>query len=616
MSKLRQSIRESKFVITYGPGAILESPYGPRIIPLPDRGFFRPNKRNPEDFEIREPGRFEKVLRDILQTRLRYDVGSRKIRICRIPTSEETSGAGTLLLYKTKLFPGWALCTEHWILYDLRYGCPECKKSGVKFNKRPEEAIRFVLACPNGHLDDVDWPELVHHKNKGCPNRRYFEWKPGGKLSQIEIICPECGAKVNLGYAYYKMSHKCTGRYPEREDLDEAPYRPRNCNAEARIIQRQASNLRITEIISLFTVPPPATELHDLLSITPIRYALRAHRPKTEKEFKEILNNLQQVEDISESIIESIMKYEWKDIKAAIDDLTKPIPSTLSGLLEDEFDALLRASKEGYPPYNRALQAPVKFYVDYRSIREKVKGPMGHMFRVVPISRLHTIIVQVGYRRLNPHPERSRLVPVYFERDNDLWFIGTEFYGEGIFITLDENDGMLDLSGKSAKAWLQALEEQRSRLPEKRKYSSYLFRDPQFPIELHPAFVWWHTLSHLLIRALSIDSGYSAASIRERVYLKVTDGGVLGGIVLYTVQPGADGTLGGLISLVDKFEEMLARAYELALICSNDPLCYEQEFKYGMYVGSACYACLFVSETSCEHRNMWLDRHLLLENPP
>jgi hypothetical protein len=149
-------------------------------------------------------------------------------------------------------------------------------------------------------------------------------------------------------------------------------------------------------------------------------------------------------------------------------------------------------------------------------------------------------------------------------------------------------------------------------------YSSahMLFRDPSIRNELHPVFIWWHTLSHLLMRVLSKDSGYSAASIRERIYLEVTGPQARGGIILYTVQPGSDGTLGGLISLIPRFEDILRGTAELAENCSNDPLCYEEEFSCGKYAGASCYSCLLLSETSCEHRNMWLDRHLFLENPP
>jgi hypothetical protein len=127
---------------------------------------------------------------------------------------------------------------------------------------------------------------------------------------------------------------------------------------------------------------------------------------------------------------------------------------------------------------------------------------------------------------------------------------------------------------------------------------------------LNPLFVWWHSLSHKFLSWLAIDSGYSAASIRERVYCNGTEGGIL----LYTSQPGGDGSLGGLIGLTDRLQKILKDAYLSADFCSNDPFCDDIQVTKGGYAGAACYACLFLPETSCEHRNMWLDRRLLQEN--
>ena len=86
------------------------------------------------------------------------------------------------------------------------------------------------------------------------------------------------------------------------------------------------------------------------------------------------------------------------------------------------------------------------------------------------------------------------------------------------------------------------------------------------------------------------------------------------GVLLYTAQPGGDGTLGGLIALVPQFERVLSVALRELDSCSNDPLCGEETFDAGKYNGPACYSCALISETSCEHRNMKLDRRLLLDN--
>jgi hypothetical protein len=72
-----------------------------------------------------------------------------------------------------------------------------------------------------------------------------------------------------------------------------------------------------------------------------------------------------------------------------------------------------------------------------------------------------------------------------------------------------------------------------------------------------------------------------------------------------------DGTLGGLTSLLPNLQLYLDRVEESALRCSNDPLC--EETPKAVMPQKGCYACTLNPETSCEHRNMFLDRLLLIE---
>jgi len=204
------------------------------------------------------------------------------------------------------------------------------------------------------------------------------------------------------------------------------------------------------------------------------------------------------------------------------------------------------------------------------------------------------VLVQRGYVR-PLDPQNTQEVSVAFDWGGQTWYPGVELFGEGVFIDLD--DVALPLSGPRAQEWTQS------------------FNASNGELSHHPAHVWWHSLSHRLLRALSIDSGYSTASIRERVYLTFNDqGAARGGLLLYTVQPGGDGTLGGLVALVDRFDQVLQTALQDIDNCSNDPLC--EEAPGAGASGAACYSCLLVSETSCEHRNMGLDRLLLMENMP
>ena len=191
------------------------------------------------------------------------------------------------------------------------------------------------------------------------------------------------------------------------------------------------------------------------------------------------------------------------------------------------------------------------------------------------------------------------------------WYPGVMNQGEGLFIRLDADDGWHgDLGGGECPKWAESY-------LAGDKYPNYLLRDEKSYDEIHPVFVWWHTLSHLLIRAIGEDAGFSSASIRERVYFENDKKGrVRGGIILYATQAGADGSMGGLLELAPYFNRMLEIALDQLASCSGDPLCIEKKFKTGDINGACCFGCTMNSETSCEYRNMWLDRHVLLENMP
>jgi hypothetical protein len=124
-----------------------------------------------------------------------------------------------------------------------------------------------------------------------------------------------------------------------------------------------------------------------------------------------------------------------------------------------------------------------------------------------------------------------------------------------------------------------------------------------------------HTLSHLLIREIALECGYSGASITERLYANTETGRNEAGILLYTAASDSEGTLGGLVRLAQPAElgRILHAAFSNARSCSSDPLCGEHsplETEDTLH-GAACHACLFASETSCQRGNRFLDRRLI-----
>jgi hypothetical protein len=279
----------------------------------------------------------------------------------------------------------------------------------------------------------------------------------------------------------------------------------------------------------------------------------------------------------------------------ALDEVLRPSETqTAEEMRLDEYRRLRDAAAEGFP------MEPGTSRPQFEVVRSDVRvfNTDHGRFRITPVSRLRVVMVQTGYRRLDGNPvDRCATI------DGERWYPGVELFGEGVFVDLvDENcdPAPVPVAGGASTAWRQVS-------PAAAPWAT----DPG--TQLDPAFVWLHTLSHRLISALSMSCGYSSAALRERIFLDASVPGPRhGGILLYTVQPGGDGTLGGLISLVPRFERVLGRAFHDLDSCSNDPLCGRERFNHERVNGAACYACLFQSETSCEHRNASLDRNVLL----
>ena len=593
---MAQSIRRSQFITTYGPGAILEGPYGPRIIPsLDGSNVFA--KLQEIDFEVTD----QRLSQALLQGR----------GILRLPANAEVGEPENRYIYSTVRFPSWSLCVRgHAILYrktssDNR-ACPRC----VPLAGHPEawreasrDAVRFVRACAEGHLDDVDWPRLINHATPTC-NPGHLRWDGGGgALRHVNIVCPVCQERMNLGRAYAR-EWRCSGRFPELGS-QRVP-----CAFPSKIIQRGAANLRISEIQSALTIPPRSTTLHRLLEKTIVRSIISALKPTSKQQLLDALAGLVEIGTLHQRIINEIRNWSERDILAAIDNiLSGSSASSDHELRLEEFTALRTGAANGAPATpSMTPGAPPQFEVIQQDVRT-LPLPSGRTLRVTPVNRLRVVMAQTEYRRLDPV---NPVVDIAYDDGQRTWYPGVELFGEGIFIDLapvneaDSPDTVL--TGQAAAVWFG---EWINRISSGQQDSTVT------PSELHPAFVWWHTLSHRLVNGLAIDSGYSSAAIRERVFVEIEEqsGDAKGGVLLYTAQPGGDGTLGGLVALVPQFERIVEAAVREIDACSNDPLCGDETFSPDKYNGAACYSCALVSETSCEHRNMRLDRNLLIQNP-
>ena len=125
-----------------------------------------------------------------------------------------------------------------------------------------------------------------------------------------------------------------------------------------------------------------------------------------------------------------------------------------------------------------------------------------------------------------------------------------------------------------------------------------------------------HSFSHLIMRELEFRCGYPTASLSERIYVSNDEKYKMYGCLIYTAE-GAEGSMGGLIAQTREknLNNLIKSAVNRATICNSDPLCWASEGQ-GLFDlnFASCFSCSLVSETSCEYRNLYLDRKILVDS--
>jgi hypothetical protein len=176
---------------------------------------------------------------------------------------------------------------------------------------------------------------------------------------------------------------------------------------------------------------------------------------------------------------------------------------------------------------------------------------------------------------------------------------------QGLFVQLRAKEVMSWLARPPVKRRLDALERGHQHWTKDHK--------SQRPFPGGP-YLLLHTLSHVLIQSLAMRCGYPASSIRERIYAGTEAQRF--GVLLYTGSPDAEGTLGGLVQQARHLEDHLVQALRMSALCSNDPICAHhvpgKSLESRWLHGAACHGCALVAETSCEMRNDYLDRALVV----
>ncbi|MGW5055174.1 DrmB family protein [Actinokineospora sp. NPDC004072] len=515
-------------------------------------------------------------------------------------------------------FPQWLRCTACNELGSLDSGTfrfansiprapHEARFTHVGCGTRKKEplavAARFLLACTAGHLDEFPYIAFVHHggscpKGVSVPRMKMFD-HGGNQAARVTISCTPCGMRRNIQEAQGAQGEQnlpaCRGRHPHLDAFD-----TEGCDQSAMLLVAGASNQWFPITLSALALPQTGGEgtaklvearweelrgvtsqaAYDLLVSIPMFSYLQEHDPT--------------------ALIAAVQARHAAQAGAAM-----PQKVGQEDLLTPEWETL-SAVKVPSPTDDFALvHVPVP---------NSLTGLFSHIRQV---ERLREARALIGFTRLDaPDPEDPDLVTrVELSRTSQKWIPASEVRGEGIFLRLDEGlvTDWVTRVEKSAQmaAHLEAYKRFRTNRRSDRLTGAF---DPErgWPGERYIAL---HTLSHLLIRAIALDCGYGSASLAERIYAGTEDDPRTG-ILIYTAVPDSEGTLGGLVTLAEEehFERIVRSALASALHCSSDPLCADRlpQAPADFLHGAACHVCLFVSETTCERGNRFLDRSFLV----
>lgn len=223
--------------------------------------------------------------------------------------------------------------------------------------------------------------------------------------------------------------------------------------------------------------------------------------------------------------------------------------------------------------------------------------------RVIRITRLREVRVLLGFTRVDaPDPDADEQTNIVYlnKGKTEKWLPAAEVHGEGVFIEFNRDSIDAWLRDPELGALSQKYAQCYKEFCESKEWTVTTLRDARY--------VLMHTFAHLLIKQMSMSSGYSSSAIRERIYF----GDDMSGVLLYTGSADKEGSLGGLVELgnIDQLIVLMKDAFQEALVCTNDPECLNNVPAGNNSNGAACHSCCMISETACENGNRMLDRGL------
>ncbi|MEU6283830.1 DUF1998 domain-containing protein [Streptomyces sp. NPDC047028] len=504
--------------------------------------------------------------------------------------------------------------------FPQMHSCPECTelRQHREFSPPTGRSVcgtcevelvpsRFVVACEAGHLGEFPYWSWVHRSTGRAVTVGQcggtLKLRSSGRTSSLRSILVSCtcepAPEVSMEGSFRRNALKdlglrCRGSRPWLGTSAPA----QECGLPLRTLQRGSSAVWQPVLKSALSIPPwsngradPLAEHWDALR----QYDSREH-----------------VEIYLRGVFKGECPVQLDEVMALLDAEREEDPDgetaptfdhRYRALRNKEYERLRSGNDES--EHSREEQFVCETPLGDQSVLDPlgVTGPM-------LVKKLREVRALKAFTRLADPDSTTDSKEMPLSESAMRWLPAMEVHGEGVFLRLDE--GRLDAWEKApaVAARIERMRTAHQRLLEQRA------GDPSrvVPSPATPRMVLLHTLAHALINEWSLEAGYPAAALRERLYAADH----MAGALIYTATSDSAGSLGGLVAQGEPelLDRTVRSAVHRAEWCSSDPLCMETQVSgTGGTNLAACHACVMLPETSCEHNNILLDRALLVGTP-
>ena len=460
---------------------------------------------------------------------------------------------------------------------------------------------RFIAVCKKGHIQDFPYRAWLHDYSVDDDDSSHrLKFEDQENISAIRVVCLDCKAfKTFQGVMTNGIGKEnCEGSKPwQGANYDK-------CKETLKIMQQGASNAYFPITKSSIYLPKSQVEFSkhiDKIFKEHNQKFLDLAQNNSEDQITQQLNSYAMVFDVNVEDLKDAFYKKYVNLNS----------NNSEHLSEEEFrlqeyEAIINQEQD--KDKNLIIKK-----VENSLFSEKFKKIFNNIYK---IEKLREIRAFYGFTRIEPHdPESSSLSKddriqsvVEVDKNGERWSPGIEVRGEGIFFEFKETAIAEWEKEISNNELLSSMNRSIERYNSFRKNMGLENRDISYK------FYLLHTFSHLIIKQLSYECGYSATELRERIYCNSNPNNPMNGVLIYTASGDSEGSYGGLIRQCEPFllENNVQKAINASLWCSYDPLCIEndQQGTDGTNI-AACYSCSLLPETSCEEGNRLLNRSLI-----